>query len=152
MPSSLYGRWMSVLVAGLALSWCLFTPPVDGPVVRPFAPIGAYGGHWGTDLAVPEGTPIRPIAPGVVSFAGTVAGRVSVTVDHGGTVRSSYSYLSSHLATAGQRVDRSTVIGGTGVDRGIPALHLSVRVGGIYVDPTRVCSRLTPAQGLALVA
>ncbi|HUG75700.1 MAG TPA: M23 family metallopeptidase [Acidimicrobiia bacterium] len=143
---------MSALVAGLALSWCLFTPPVDGPVIRPFAPVGAYGGHWGIDLAVPEGTPVRPIAPGVVSFAGMVAGRASVTVDHGGAVRSSYSYLSSLLTTAGQRVDRSTLVGVTGVDRGIPALHLSVRVGGIYVDPTRVCSRLTPAEGLALVA
>jgi murein DD-endopeptidase MepM/ murein hydrolase activator NlpD len=143
---------MTALVTSLTLSWCLFSPPVDGPVVRPFAPVGDYGGHWGIDLAVPEGTPVRPIAPGVVTFAGTVAGRASVTVDHGGAVRSSYSYLSSLLTTAGQRVDRATVVGATGVDRGIPALHLSVRVGGIYVDPTRLCSRLTPAEGLALVA
>lgn len=143
---------MTTLLAGVAVSWCLFSPPVEGPVVRPFAPDGTYGGHWGVDIAAPEGSPVRPIAPGVVTFAGSVAGRSSVTVDHGGSVRSSYSYLSSRTPVVGQRVGRSTVIGSTGVDRGIPALHLSIRVGGLYVDPMRMCARLTPAEGLALVA
>jgi murein DD-endopeptidase MepM/ murein hydrolase activator NlpD len=142
----------SLLASLFLASTCMFGAPVDGPVVRPFAPQGAYGGHWGVDLAVPVGTQVRPIAPGVVSFSGEVAGRPSVTVDHGGGLRSSYSYLTERSVTVGQRVDRSSVIGTSGVDHGIGALHLSVRVGRIYVDPARACSVLVPADALRLGA
>jgi murein DD-endopeptidase MepM/ murein hydrolase activator NlpD len=121
-------------------------------MVRPFDPVGSYGGHWGVDLAVPTGTPVRPIASGVVTFSGEVAGRASVTVHHGGGLRSSYSYLTDRLVGVGQRVAPPTVIGTSGVDHGIPALHLSVRVGRTYVDPARLCSLLVPADALRLGA
>lgn len=131
---------------------CLFGPPLEGPVVRSFAPQGAYGGHWGIDIAAPPDTPVKPIAPGVVTFSGQVGGRLSVTVHHGGGLRSSYSYLSSTLVTAGDRVGRGTVIGTSGFDHGIAALHLSLRVGHRYVDPAEMCRALHPLQGLRLAS
>jgi murein DD-endopeptidase MepM/ murein hydrolase activator NlpD len=141
---------VSVVASLLFASTCLFGAPVDGPVVRSFAPHGAYGGHWGVDLAVPVGTPVRPIGPGVVTFSGEVAGRVSITVNHGGGLRSSYSYLSDRLAAVGQRVHTGTVLGLSGMDNGTAALHLSLRVGRVYVDPGRGCALVYPVNGLRL--
>lgn len=115
---------------------CLrLAPPVPGPIVRDFAPVGRYGGHWGIDLEVPLGTPVVPAWAGRVTFAGSVAGMPSVTIDHGGGLRTSYSYLASIDVSAGQWVDRSTRVGTTGVDHDREVLHFSVRVDGVYQDP-----------------
>jgi hypothetical protein len=110
-------------------------PPVPGPIVRGFAPAGRYGGHWGADLAAPIGTPVVPAWAGRVTFAGSVAGMPSVTVDHGGGLRTSYSYLASIDVATGQWVDRSTRLGTSGVDHELEVLHFSVRVDGVYQDP-----------------
>jgi murein DD-endopeptidase MepM/ murein hydrolase activator NlpD len=96
------------------------------------------------------GTPVRAIAAGVVSFSGEVAGRASVTVDHGGGLRSSYSYLTTRSMTQGQRISSGTIVGTSGIDHGIPALHLSLRVGPLYVDPAKACGVLAPADALRL--
>lgn len=136
----------------LAALWCPVLPPVSGPVARPFAPVGAYGGHWGVDLAVPPGTPVHAAAAGVVTFAGSVAGRSSVTIDHGG-MRTSYSYL-SRVTVAPGPIAAGAIVGLSGIDRGIAALHLSVRVGDRYVDPERLlgCGLGPPGPGLRLLA
>ncbi len=68
-------------------------PPVDGVIVRGFAPVGRFGGHWGVDFKADPGTPVTAAGGGVVTFAGSVAGRLSVTIAHGGGLRTSYSYL-----------------------------------------------------------
>ena len=71
--------------------------PVDGAVVHPFEePASVYGpGHRGADLAASPGTPVRAANDGVVSFAGSVAGTLHVTVAHAGGLRTSYSFLAS---------------------------------------------------------
>jgi len=114
--------------------------PVDGPVVRPFvAPASVYGaGHRGADLAASPGTPVRAANDGVVSFAGSVAGSLHVTVAHSGGLRTSYSFLATVSVRAGQVVARGDVVGTTGGggpdhDRGV--LHLGLRIGDRYVDP-----------------
>jgi nicotinate-nucleotide adenylyltransferase len=109
--------------------------PVPGAVVRGFAPVGAYGGHWGVDLAADPGSPVVAVAAGVVTFAGPVAGHLSVTVLHGGVLRTSYSYLSAASVVAGQRVAAGELLGTSGWDHGEAAVHLSLRVGTRYVDP-----------------
>jgi murein DD-endopeptidase MepM/ murein hydrolase activator NlpD len=129
---------------------CPFGMPLDGPIVRDFAPVGAYGGHWGVDVAAEVGSIVHPIAPGRVSFTGEVAGRSSVTIDHGGGVRSSYSYLSGVAVRRGESVTRATVLGWSGVDQGIGAVHVSVRINSEYVAPTLGVCRLVPAPGLRL--
>ncbi len=114
--------------------------PVGGPVAHPFEqPSSVYGaGHRGVDFAVPVGTEVRAANDGVVSFAGSVAGTLHVTVAHGGDLRTSYSFLSSVLVRAGQHVARGDVVGlsgGVGTDHDGTVVHLGLRIGDRYVDP-----------------
>lgn len=109
--------------------------PVVGPVIQTFAPRGDYAGHWGVDFDVPLGTTVHPAGPGLVTFAGRVVDNLTVTIDHGGGVRTSYSYLALVTTTAGALVTTSSVVGDTGLDHGTPALHFSLRAGTRYVDP-----------------
>lgn len=129
-------------------------PPVDGPIVRPFAPEGRFAGHWGADFAVAEGSPVHTVAGGVVTFAGSVAGVTTVTVEHGGGLKSSYSYLASVTVQPGDRVAARTVVGTSGTDHGVAAVHLSVRIGGRYVDPLQWlrCTRPPPIARLMPLA
>jgi murein DD-endopeptidase MepM/ murein hydrolase activator NlpD len=141
---------MFTLLASTLLS-CLLSMPVEGPVVVGYAPSGSYGGHWGIDIAVPEGTVVRSAGPGSVTFAGSVAGRLSVTVHHGGGVRTSVSYLSSVNVGAGQKVGRSALLGWSGLDHDRPAVHFSLRVGDRYLDPMAACRVGAPGAGVRLV-
>jgi len=127
------------IVASLVALWLAI--PCDAPpgvVERAFAPVGTYEGHWGVDYAMDVGSDVIVVADGVVTFAGTVAGMDSVTVDHGGGLRTSYSYLEDIRVRRGERVHRGDVLGTSGTDHGIAALHFSARVNGSYVDPSVV--------------
>jgi murein DD-endopeptidase MepM/ murein hydrolase activator NlpD len=127
-------------------------PPVSGSIVRGYAPVGSYRGHWGIDLAAPERSPVHPAGSGVVTFAGSVAGMATVTVSHGGGLRTSYSYLSEVRVARGDRVTRATVVGRSGVDHELAVVHFSVRVGDRYQDPAPwlVCHE-SPGPGLRLI-
>ncbi len=114
--------------------------PVDGQVVEPFdAPSSEYAaGHRGVDFAAAPGTPVRAANDGVVSFAGSVAGTLHVTVAHAGDLRTSYSFLGSVGVRVGQPVTRGDVVGltgGVGTDHDGRVLHLGLRIGDRYVDP-----------------
>jgi murein DD-endopeptidase MepM/ murein hydrolase activator NlpD len=111
---------------------CLIVLP--GPVVEPFAPVGTYSGHWGVDVAVPEGAIVAAPLDGVVSFAGSVAGRPSVTI-RADPFRVSLTYLREVMVVAGVTVRRGDPIGVAGTPHGRPGLHIGVRRGDRYVDP-----------------
>ncbi|WP_072687568.1 M23 family metallopeptidase [Rhodococcus marinonascens] len=67
-------------------------------------------GHRGVDL---EGAPDRAVlsaGTGVVAFAGTVAGKPVVSIDHPGGLRTTYEPVTARV-TAGMRVGRGTVLG-----------------------------------------
>lgn len=130
--------------------------PVIGPVVRDFdPPEDPYGsGHRGIDIAAPIGTPILAPQAGVVTFAGSVGGQLFVTLDHGGGVRSSYSWLSSILVSVGDAVPRAASLGLTGL--GHPGsiashLHFGVRLDDVYVDPLAFLGP-APVTGLVHLA
>lgn len=126
--------------------------PVDGAMVASFAPVGDYGGHWGVDLAATPGTVVRAPGQGVVSFSGTVAGRRSVTIDLGGGVKASLSYLASGSVSAGDRVGAGDPIGRVGTAHGTEAVHFSIRLDGRYVDPMLWLRCIAaPQRGLALL-
>jgi murein DD-endopeptidase MepM/ murein hydrolase activator NlpD len=73
-------------------------------------PDSAYGaGHRGVDLAGRAGEPVHAALAGRVTFAGTLAGRGVVVVDHG-SVRTTYEPVSPSV-TVGQSVARGAVIG-----------------------------------------
>jgi murein DD-endopeptidase MepM/ murein hydrolase activator NlpD len=58
--------------------------PQGSDVVRPFGPTGEWSGHFGVDLASPFATSVAAAGTGTVSFVGSIAGRISVTINHGG--------------------------------------------------------------------
>ena len=110
-------------------------------VVHPFrAPAGPYAsGHRGVDLSAPAEAAVRSPAVGVVSFAGVVADRGVIVVDHGGGVRSTFEPVVGWLPV-GTRVnagDRVAGLAATSWHCGSPCLHWGVRVGAEYVDPLR---------------
>ena len=114
--------------------------PVTGPVIEPFdAPASPYGtGHRGIDIATPLGTPVQAPAPAVVAFAGPVGGSLFVTLDHGGGLESTYSWLSGLGVRRGDVVAAGATIASSGPGHpGVtPAhLHFGVKRDGAYVDP-----------------
>jgi len=114
--------------------------PVTGPVVRGFDPPDSpfTAGHRGIDVATRVGTPVLAAAPGVVSFAGPVGGRLFVSVDSGGGVIASYSFLATVRVRTGDVVARGQTVGTSGLGHaGVdpPHLHFGVRLDGVYQDP-----------------
>ncbi|MGZ6545052.1 MAG: murein hydrolase activator EnvC family protein [Actinomycetota bacterium] len=131
---------LSLLAAAPARATGSWTWPVVGPVVRGFDPPDSpYGsGHRGIDIAAPVGTLVRAPAEGVVSFAGNVGGHLFVTIDHGGGLLSTSSFLSSLLVHKGDLVaqGQGVALSGAGhVGDTAPSVHLGVRLNGLYVDP-----------------
>jgi murein DD-endopeptidase MepM/ murein hydrolase activator NlpD len=111
--------------------------PVDGPVVRGFEPpSGPYGpGHRGVDLAARLGTPVAAPAGGRVVFAGRVAGLgwVSLRVAPGVVV--TVGPLDRPAVSAGRTVPTLARLGRLAPGHG-GRLHLGLRLGGAYVDPS----------------
>jgi murein DD-endopeptidase MepM/ murein hydrolase activator NlpD len=118
----------------------LWARPVEGAVTRPFdPPPDRYGsGHRGADLAGAPGSPVLAAGDGVVVFAGMVAGRPVVSVDHAGGLRTTYEPVDPSVA-AGQRVTRGSPVGTvTAGHAGCPVqacLHWGLRRGETYLDP-----------------
>ena len=118
-------------------SWPLAgEPAVTRPFVPPPTPYAP--GHRGVDLAGVPGQPVLAAGAGVVVFAGTVAGRPVVSVDHPGGLRTTYEPVAPTVA-AGQAVARGTPLGElTAGHAGCPAdacLHWGLRRGDSYLDP-----------------
>jgi murein DD-endopeptidase MepM/ murein hydrolase activator NlpD len=74
-----------------------------------------------------------------VTFAGSVAGNRTVTVDHGDGVRTTYSFLEAISVAEGQPVGRGTQLGTVGHGHPgedlPPHVHLAARRGEVYFDP-----------------
>ncbi|MDQ0892618.1 M23 family metallopeptidase [Agromyces ramosus] len=114
--------------------------PVPAPirVIEPFrAPATPYAaGHRGVDLAAEPGAAVVAPDGGVVSFAGSVAGRGVVAIDHGDGVVSAIEPVSAAVA-AGTVVIAGDVIGTVSAGGHCDArcVHFGVRVHGEYVSP-----------------
>ena len=119
-------------------------------------------GHRGVDLASSIGAPVLAAAAGRVTFAGMLAGRGVVVVDHG-AVRTTYEPVSAAVPV-GARVALGDLIGrvSTGSHCGAtPCLHWGLRRGDSYLDPLSLAGapatvgpvevRLLPASAGAVV-
>lgn len=98
-----------------------------------------FPGHRGVDLAGTPDQAVLSAGTGIVVFAGVVAGRPVVSVDHAGGLRTTYEPVSARV-TAGLRVGRGTVLGtlqpGHPGCRGSSAcLHWGLRRDRDYLDP-----------------
>ena len=140
MLPSLLALVVLVVVAPGADAAVPWSWPVTGPILRGYDPPDSpYGsGHRGIDIAAPMGSVVLAPDDGVVTFAGKVGGRLFLTIDHGGGVTSTCSWLTSALVRRNDRVARGQPVATTGwghTDLTVPHLHFGVRLDGAYVDP-----------------
>jgi murein DD-endopeptidase MepM/ murein hydrolase activator NlpD len=140
-------------------------PAPAGSAVWPLAPapevVGGFdppdsrwgAGHRGVDLAGSAGQAVRSALSGTVTFAGELAGRGVVTVDHGGT-RTTYEPVDATVTVgdtvrAGDRIGRLQ----SGGSHCAPAtcLHWGLLDGERYLDPLTLVGagpvRLLPLDG-----
>jgi murein DD-endopeptidase MepM/ murein hydrolase activator NlpD len=111
-------------------------------VVRGFDPPDSpYGaGHRGVDLLGTLGQPVHSALPGTVSFAGMLAGRGVVVVDHGET-RTTYEPVAATVAVgtpvaAGAELGTLQLAGSHCFPRA--CLHWGWIEGNTYLDPLRL--------------
>ena len=119
--------------------WPLQPEPV---VVHGFDPPDSpYGaGHRGVDLLGTVGQPVLAPLPGAVTFAGSLAGRGVVVVDHGAT-RTTYEPVAATVAVgtsvaAGAQVGSLELAGSHCFPRA--CLHWGWIEGETYLDPLRL--------------
>ena len=114
----------------------LLATPVPGQLLSEFAPGPKQwsAGHRGVDLATSPGEEVASAAAGTVSFAGTVAGVGSVSVDHGG-IRTTYTPVKASVSK-GQRVKAGESLGTvTSGHCQRSCLHWGLTDGQEYFDP-----------------
>lgn len=130
---------------GVGRGLTAFIWPLRGPLTSRFGfrihPLfGRRQFHTGVDIAAPRGAPVRAAFDGTVLFAGWYGGYGKlVIIDHGQGLSTLYGHLDEILATPGQRVARTQVVGlvgSTGYTTG-PHLHYEVRRNGRPIDPQR---------------
>lgn len=132
------------------------TWPVPGAVVRGFDPpeVAWGAGHRGVDLASDAGTPVRSPADGTVSFAGVIAGRPVLVVEHGET-RTTLEPVRATVAV-GASVRAGDVIGvleaGHAPCAASACLHWGLKRGEEYLNPLTLLGggqRLLPEDAAA---
>jgi murein DD-endopeptidase MepM/ murein hydrolase activator NlpD len=115
--------------------------PVEGRVtstvgIRPDPINGDVRMHNGIDIAIAEGTPVRPVAPGRVAYSGLQPGYgYMVIVQHDDGMITIYAHHSRNLVKTGDKVVKETILalsGSTGHSTG-PHLHFEAWQGGVNV-------------------
>lgn len=115
----------------------LLERPVEGAVLEWFSagPHPWSRGHRGVDLAAAPGEEVVAAAAGVVHFAGSVAGRPSVSIDHGNGLRTTYTPVLPTV-TEGRIVAAGDVIGDLVAGHcATGCLHWGLTDGSRYFDP-----------------
>lgn len=99
-------------------------------------------GHRAIDYAAANGTPIRSVGDGTVTFAGwSRAGYGNlVSIRHNGTFSTNYAHQSKIAVSYGQKVSQGQIIGyvgSTGFSTG-PHLHFEMVKDGTKINPLTV--------------
>lgn len=125
--------------------------PVPGTVLAP-ADIPDQNwlpGHRGVDLDAASGAAVRASAAGTVRFAGVVAGTPTVSVDHGGGLRTTYEPVLAQVRV-GEQVGRGQILGELadhvslpGTARRDPGLHWGAVLGPPAEDAERYIDPMT---------
>ena len=94
--------------------------------------------HKGVDFRAEKDTPVLAMNRGLLRLAEqfVIYGN-TVVLDHGLGVQTFYMHLSEVYVSPGETVERGQIIGLSG-DSGyaeFPHLHISVRIGGVSIDP-----------------
>lgn len=125
-----------------AVAASAWVAPLPEPltITRAFdPPENPYGaGHRGVDLAADPGQQVRAAGAGTVVYAGPLAGRGVVSIQHTDGLRTTYEPVLAAVA-AGAAVPLGQVIGTLEAGHaGCPAvacLHWGLKRGEVYLDP-----------------
>ncbi len=129
-------------------------PPVGGTITSRVGmridPIdGVWRHHNGIDIAIPAGTPVRPVAPGVVIYSGSRSGYGNtVVVEHDNGIVTLYAHNSRIMVAQGQQVTSESTLalsGSSGRSTG-PHLHFEAWQSGANVSEA-----FLPGSGMALI-
>jgi murein DD-endopeptidase MepM/ murein hydrolase activator NlpD len=127
-----------------------FEWPVHGRISGRFGNARVYNGqpgsgHSGMDIAVPQGTPVKAPADGVVTFAAPDLYLTGGTVllDHGHGISSNFLHLSRIDVKVGDVVKQGDVIGAVGMTGRAtgPHLHWGMSWFDVRIDPLLVLER-----------
>ena len=135
-----------------------FTWPVEGRISGRFGNQRVYvvngadvpkSPHSGMDIAVPQGTPVRAPAGGLVTFADSdlyLTGG-TVLIDHGHGVSSNFLHLSRIDVKVGDHVEQGQTIGAVGMTGRAtgPHLHWGLNWFDVRLDPL-LLSGIRPSQ------
>jgi murein DD-endopeptidase MepM/ murein hydrolase activator NlpD len=107
---------------------------------------GIWRNHNGIDIAIPTGTPVNAVAPGVVVYSGNRSGYGNtVIVEHDDGIVTLYAHNSRIMAEEGQQVSAGSVLalsGSTGRSTG-PHLHFEAWQAG-----TNITAAFLPDSGM----
>ncbi|MGP1514519.1 MAG: peptidoglycan DD-metalloendopeptidase family protein [Bacteroidales bacterium] len=133
--SSMEGRIPIRLINDKAKKF--YTCPVEGLVTSHFGP-RRHRFHYGTDIGMRLGTPIKAMFDGVVRYAKWCNGYGNlVVVRHDNGLETYYGHMSKITSKQNQKVKAGEVIGlvgSTGRSSG-PHLHLEIRYLGAAINP-----------------
>ena len=112
-----------------------FDWPAIGPISGVYGSQRIYNGtpkspHYGVDVAMPTGTPVRAPSAGVVTLAepDLFYSGGTIILDHGYRLSSSFLHLSKVLVEVGQEVQAGDVIGEIGASGRATGAHLDWRM------------------------
>jgi len=112
-----------------------FRWPAVGPISGVYGSQRVYNGspgrpHYGVDVAMPTGTPVRAPAAGVVTLAepDLFFSGGTVFLDHGYRFSSAFLHMSKILVAVGQEVSAGEVIGEIGATGRATGAHLDWRM------------------------
>ncbi|MDO8424042.1 MAG: M23 family metallopeptidase [bacterium] len=101
--------------------------------------------HKGTDFRAATGTSVYAMNEGIVRFAGYLRNYGhTIIIDHGLGLHTIYMHLSERLVNLNDTVEKGRLIarsGESGYTLG-PHLHISIRIGGISIDPEKFMALL----------
>jgi len=112
-----------------------FQWPAPGPISGVYGSQRYYNGaagnpHYGVDMAVPTGTPVRAPAAGIVTLAepDLFFSGGTIILDHGFRVSSAFLHMSKLLVAVGQEVKTGDIIGEVGATGRATGAHLDWRM------------------------
>ena len=127
--------------------------PVEGPISGVYGSQRVLNGkprrpHYGVDIAVPVGVPVKAPADGVVTLAhpGMFFSGVTLVLDHGHRLSSSFLHLNKTLVNVGDRVRKGDIIAEVGGTGRVTGAHLDWRMNlaSARIDPQLLAGEMPP--------
>ena len=135
----------TIVYKNSTLGLAMIQQPVSGSITSRFGVSSRIrvSTHTGLDIATASGTPVIPVAPGTVTYAGYKGSYGNLVIinhgtnDNGQKIETYYAHNSRLNVSVGDVVNENSIIsfvGSTGNSTG-PHLHLEIRINGTAVNP-----------------